>query len=121
MHQSCIHRNGILRYPTLKLHANNCHISMNKNWLLRYVSKSLVCMSMCYQKWNELNVLEFDVFREMRILRTLFVFLYTVSEKDYFSQQQKRWQKELSKLEESIGTPFFGLLTENNLSLHRIE
>ena len=78
-------------------------------------------MSMCYQKWNELNVLGFEGFREMRRLRPCFVFLYNVLENDYFSQRQKRWQKELSKLEESIGTPFFGLPTENNLYLHRME
>ena len=77
-------------------------------------------MSWCYQKLNELNVLGFEGFREMRRLRPCFLFLYNVPENDYFAQRQKRWQKEPSKLEEITGTPFFGLPTENNLSLHRI-
>ena len=72
-------------------------------------------------KVNELNVFWFEVFQEMRKLRPCFVFLYNVSENDHSSQRQKRWQKELPKLEESSDTPFFGLPTENNLSLHRME
>ena len=88
-----------MRHPTLKVHANNFHISMNKNWLLRHVPKSLVCISICYQKLNELNMLVFENSREMRILRPCFAFLYTVPEKDYISRCEKIWQKDLSKIE----------------------
>ena len=70
-------------------------------------------------KLNELNVLGFEGLREVGILMPCFVFLYTVSEKDYFSRWQQRWQEELSKLEESIDTNFF-LSKENNLSLNKI-